>query len=226
MWPPAAGDLRLWFAAIPAMSMIYAVYRFEVNHNLLYLSILAAGFVALALLARRARSLILLVIACAILALVPRRIDVPLYQDPGQVDDRQYFTATIPPGAVWRYTFTLNELEERRRQCGTLPPRVYIDGNRLNAETVEVRLHGAVAAEPPVFLRSNGLDQIQVTPDLTAVRQFSVDLEARPGRDPAIRLGPEVRGDQLLSDSVFLELKNPTCTVIYQTPRRVLIPAG
>lgn len=221
MFASRAGSFRPWLLIVPGVIVVAAVYDRGVNLNLLYLSMILGVYVTLAVAVNRAAVGVVLLAGMTVFVFKPRPLAVANLLDPAHVDDRQVFTATIPAGDTWRYTFTLKDLDERRRECGELPPVIYVDGNRLTDATTQVHLEGAALASPPRFLFANGLDQIQIVPSLDGVTRFELWLSAKPGQQPAIRIGPEiVGGTHVYSDSVFLELKNSACTVLYQTPRR------
>lgn len=215
------GDLRFLLVILPGVVVVEEANRRGINLNLLYLLLLLSIYVWLAAAVTRVRTAVLLFALLAFLALVPQKIQIPAFQDPAPVDDDQMYTATIPEGQTWWYTFTLTGLEGHLARCGPLPGTLYIGGDRLNESTIGVRLDGTTMTKAPHFSRVNGLDQMQVVPSLDGVHRFSVGLTPMPNRKPGIRLGPETDGKIVYSDSVFLELKNDNCTILYETLRRV-----
>lgn len=220
-----AGDLRRAWAVAAATVLIWVVHTLGINHNLVFLLLLLSIYVSAAAAIARVRTLVATFACFAAIALTPYKIAVPAFIDPAHVDDRRLFTATIPEGQIWRYTFTLSGLANHEARCGQLPATVYMNGERLNASSVRVRIDGTTLMEPPSFLKGYYRDEIELRPKLDGVRQFSVALSALPGATPAIRLGPEIHGTTVYSDAVYVQFKNANCTILYETFRTTSRPA-
>ena len=207
-------------ALVLAAAVLYGSYYFERTHNVVFLTILAAVTFSAIASARKRWTAYLAAVLAGVWALSPTVVSPPQIIDPAIVDDRNLFTSRIGAGEQWRYTFTLRGLDRHRAECGTLTGTFFIDGDNLRQETVEVEVEG-ISAKPPEFVKSIGLDQIRIAADVGEEKTVSVRLRARPGHTPAMRIGPEVLGRKIYSDSVFFELTNPHCTVVYQTVRDV-----
>lgn len=216
-----AGDPQRLVTVAAGTAVVVVVHAVGVNNNWLYLLILLAVYVVIAVALRRVRDWIVLFTVLAGIAMAPRKIPAPEFLDPATPSDRTKFVAVIPDTQTWRYTFTLNGLDRHVAECGLLRGTLHIDGDRLQDRTIDLRITGTVLMTEPIFGRSNGLDTIEAAPVLDGVRQFSVLLTAKAGEAPAIRLGPEIHGMRVFSDSVYLEMKNANCTVVYETLRQV-----
>lgn len=206
---------------VAGLLVIASVKLSGVNHNLLFLSLLASIHMFLAATVTTRRRGALLVAITATLALFPREVPAPALVEVAPAHARRAFNAVVPSGQAWRYDFTLTDLAGHYARCGGLPGMVYVTGEGLAESTIAVRLVGTTWSAAPKFVKSNNLDQIQISPILPGVQKFSVILTATSGSTAAIRLGPETDGRQVFSDAVFLELKNRRCTILYETPRLV-----
>ena len=199
-------------------ALLSGSYAFERNQNLVFLTILAA--VALAILAAtRSRVIANVTVAMAgFWAFWPAAVSLPPFIDPAVVDNHTARTSRIGATEQWNYRFTLRGLDRHTARCGHLQGMLFLDGENLNAATIDVVVDGAPAS-PPEFLRSNTLDQIRIAVALDGQPAVVVRLRPKPGQTPEIRVGPEALGSTIFSDAVFLELKNDNCTVLYQTLR-------
>jgi hypothetical protein len=202
--------------------VILTTHAVGLNGNQVFIAVVLAAFVTVSMIVTSRRAALTMIAAAGTLAACPMRVAPLTIEDPTAVTDRGLFTAAIPAGQTWQYSFTLTDADDRERECGSFESTIYIDGGQLKDETVNIRLDGAPLLAPPTFLNSNGLDQIRVGTNVTGIRSLSVSIAAKPGATPGIRVAPETDGTTIYTDSVFLELKNPKCTVIYETIRRVL----
>lgn len=193
------------------------------NRNLLLLMIVWAMFTVGSSLLRTPARVAALMIFCGALLRFPLEIPAVKFIDPGPVDPDGVALATlsIPPGQVWEYVFAVDDLPHLERQCGPLQGTLFLDGIRLSEATVNIRMTGAQMLEPALYLKAYAYDEIQLKPDLRDVREFRIALSAVPGARPALKQAPEARAGTIFSDAIFLELKSPTCNVLYHPLRRI-----
>lgn len=215
-----------WRAFVPAALILLspaAAYLVGRNQNALFLSILTALALCVVCATPRRWVAYLIALAAAWWTWSPSPMKTPSLYAPAVVNELRFTASRLPDNEQWRYTFSLRDLASHVDECGAMPATIYIDGGQLSADTIEVQVDG-VKTEPPRFVKSNGLDQIQLGADVSHASTVSVLLRSRPGTTPAIRVGPETLGAAIYSDAVFVELKNERCTVLYQTRRETLSP--
>jgi hypothetical protein len=205
--------------------IIVSPYLSGRNQNQLFLVILLAAFLTVATVVRSTIGGSALLLATAIVAWFPADLPEVKLVDPGKVDRRDLLLEMIPVQRRWRYTFTLRDVGRLHPECNEHPESsaVYVDGIGLDDSGVEVGVEGTTWRKPPELRKKYALDQILLTPATDGVPEFSISLTAKPGGSPGIRLGPEPPGPFVFSDAVFLELKDPRCTIIYETRREVVV---
>ncbi len=200
--------------------LLYVVaYWGGINTNLLFLMLVLSAYTTLVLLVGTLTGVGAVLALCFSLLRFPLNIPVVKLVEPGQVDADER-TSIIPAGQTWHYSFTLTDFEKWRRECGPLAGTVYINGIRLTNSTVDIRPIGTSWLAAPKYLKAYSLDEVQLTPELRGIREFSVSLAARDGSAPAVRQAPETDGVNIYHDAVFLELKSDRCSVLYHALRR------
>jgi len=219
---PRSGDWRHLCITASGVALIIAAYDVGLNRNQVFVAILTALFVSLSVFATDLRRAIAIITAGTLLAAFPMPLAPLQLSDPAMVTDRVSGTTALPAGEVWQYSFTLTDIDDWHYKCGRFEPLLYIDGMGLNESSVDVAIDAASLRDQPKFVKSNVFDEIQLPIDLTDVRRFNISLMAKPNAKPSIRVAPETDGTIIYSDAVFLELKNPKCTIIYETTRRVV----
>ncbi len=220
--PADAPRVRLpWFwpvLTIGAMLVLGMVVA-GVNQNILYLSMLSALLVTLALFIRTWTVAMIALFGCIYFSAVEADFTHLTFLDPAPHDARGGSWATpIDPSQAWHYHFNLGDLGALQAP-GPLEAFLCVDGHNLKGLLIALQgrtINAAAYCHPEL-----PVDHIAIPLYPNIGSSLDVSLSGMPGHKPAIYIGPEVSRTHVYSDAVWLEFTRDGERFIYHAQRRV-----
>jgi hypothetical protein len=207
-----------WWLVIAALALA-AAYNFGLNRNLLYGSMLFAGY-ALLVLARPPSWIAASgLVATLYLGLVPVAIPASPFIDVAPEASVEHLLE-LPPGATWNFRFILRGLPETHPELSR-SGLLYINGRDLAGLKILINAH---QLDPKPWIKQvYRTDHLALPIAAANVSTLTVTLQAEPGHQPRIFTGGEVRGRQIYPDAVWLEFSDKRSALLYHARRTTVL---